>query len=38
MAKIFPQIHHGKPIVQRAKVIVTVYDLKSDLYKMDPIL
>ena len=38
ISEIFPQMHHGKPIVRRAKVAVTVYDSKSDSYAIDHIL
>ena len=37
IAKIFPQMHHGKPFVRRAKVAVTVYDLESGTYRVDHI-
>ena len=35
--EIFPQMHRGKPIVRRVKVVVTVYNLKSGTYKVDHI-
>ena len=38
VAEVFPQLHHGKPIVRRAKIAVTVYDSATDQYTINHIL
>ena len=37
IAEDFSQIHQGKPLVRRAKIAVTEYDSKNDLYKVEHI-
>ena len=37
IAKVFSQIHQGKPLVRRAKIAVTEFDSKNDLYKVEHI-
>ena len=37
IAEVFSQMHHGKPLVRRAKIVVTEYDSKNDLYKVEHI-
>ena len=33
VAEVFPQMHHGTPLVQRVKIVVKEYDSKTDCYK-----
>ena len=37
IAEVFSQMHQGKPLVRRAKIAVTKYDSKNDLYKVEHI-
>ena len=34
VAEVFPQMHHGTPLLLRVKIAVTEYDLKTDSYKV----
>ena len=38
VAEVFPQTHHGKSIVRRAKVAITNYDPDTDQFTIDHIL
>ena len=37
VAETFPQMHHGKPIVRRAKIAVTNFDSGKGIYVVDHI-
>ena len=35
VAEVFPRMHHGTPLVWRAKIAVTEYNSKTDSYKLE---